>query len=142
MPMTLTDIGAKAILEKYFMSVSALGGDDFTIRLFVNDITPEDVDDVGVYVEANGGSYTPKQLLSTGFAVSIIDDIATAKYQPQIWIFSGPLDNNDTIYGYFITDDDNRLIFAERASFTYQPVENLDAYIVAPLFQLSKGTPT
>jgi hypothetical protein len=139
--LVLSDIGAEAMLKRYFKNVQPAGGVDLTLRLFVTDITPSDSDSASDYTEATGGGYAAKTLLSSNWTVDIYESIARAVYANQVFTFTGPLATNPSIYGCYVTDADGVLVFAEKAPSPYTPLVNDDFYIVVPSFKLSKGTP-
>lgn len=142
MALVLTDTGAIQILTKYFQNTLPAGGNNLTLKLFVNNITPGDTDTAGTYTEAAGGGYAVKTLTAANFSISAVSNIIQAAYTAQTFTFTGALTTNPTIYGYFVVDADGVLIYAEKASAAYTPANNGDAFTMTPVFQLSKGTPT
>jgi hypothetical protein len=142
MAMVLMDTGAEQILNSYFKKIEPSTGNNLTLKLFVNNITPADDDVVGDYTEAAGGGYAAKTLIAASFTVSDVSGIMQAAYAQQQFVFTGPLTTNPTIYGAYIVDADGVLICAELAPADYTPVSNGDLYAVTPTFKLSKGTPT
>lgn len=141
MSMVLMDTGATQIANSYFNKTNPTAGNDLTLKLFVNDITPADDDVVGDYTEATGGGYAAKTLTAASWTVSTVSDIVQAAYAQQDFVFTGALTTNHVIYGVYIVDADGVLICAEKAPATYTPANNGDLYAVTPVFQLSKGTP-
>ena len=142
MSLVLADVGADAILKTYFNNTRPAGGNNFTLRLFVNNITPADTDTAATYTEATGGGYAAITLTNGSFTVTVGNDPSDATYAQQTFTFTGALTTNPDIYGYYVTDADGVLIFAERrAAGTFTPAENGDTYKVTVAFQLSKGTP-
>ena len=142
MSLILSDAGALAKLNKDFNNISPAGGNDLTLKLFTNDITPSDLNVVGDFVEAAGGGYSAKTLASGSWTVASVAGIATATYEQQTFSFTKNLTNNVPIYGYFVVNADGLLIHSERAPAPYTPPLSGGIYIVVPLYQLSKGTPT
>lgn len=141
MALILTDSGAEIILKSYFKKTNAVNGTGLFLKLFSNDVTPTDVYTKSSFVESAGGGYAHKELLAANWTVSTVNNIAQAAYAQQIFAFTGPLSTNPNVYGYYIIDADDNLIYAERASFYYVPEAN-GGYAVTPVFQLSKGTPS
>jgi hypothetical protein len=142
MAMVLMDTGAEQILNSYFKKVEPTAGNNLTLKLFVNNITPSDDDVVGDYTEAAGGGYAAKTLSAASFTVSDAAGIMQAAYAQQQFVFTGPLTTNTDIYGAYIVDADGVLICAELAPAIYTPANSGDLYAVTPVFKLSKGTPT
>lgn len=140
MALVLTDAGATQILTSYFKKTQPAGGDNLTLKLFVNDITPADDDVVGDYMEAVGGGYAAKTLTAGSWSIAPNAGVIEASYAEQVWLFTGGLTTNTTIYGYYIVDADNVLIYAEKAAATFEPANNT-GYIVAPKMKLSWGNP-
>lgn len=141
MALILTDVGAEIILKSYFKKSNAVNGTDLLLKLFSNDFTPTDTSTQASFVESAGGGYAHKTLNAASWTVSTVNNIAQAAYAQQIYAFTGPLTTNPNVYGYYILDADDALIYAERASFYYVPEAN-GGYAVTPVFQLSKGTPS
>lgn len=143
MALTLADVGAVQILTSYLKKTQPAGGNDLTVKLFVNNITPTDADIAATYTEAAGGGYAAKILTAANWVTSVFSNIAQAAYVPQLtWTFTGALTANATIYGYYVVDADGVLIFAEKALTPFIPANNGDTLIFNPVIQLSKGTPT
>lgn len=139
MALVLTDLGADEILKTYFNNTRPTSGNDLTLRLFATNVTPAQT---GVtYIEAAGGGYAAITLTNGSWTVSAANDPSDAVYAVQTFTFTGPLTTNRTVYGYYITDADDTVIYAE--AFTpFEPVTSGDNIKITPKFQLSSGTPT
>ena len=137
MALVLSDVGAAAMLTDYFVS-----GGNLTLKLFTSNTTPADTDTSGTYTEAAGGGYAAKTLTAGSWTVAQVSGIATASYAQQSFVFTGGLTDDASVYGYYITNAAGVLIYAERASAAYTPVNDGDSYLVTLKFGLSKGTPT
>lgn len=137
--IVLSDTGALKILSAYFKR-EHVTGTDLTLKLFVNNRTPADTDIAASYVEAVGGGYAAKTLAVADCTVESVDGICHAVFPMQTFAFTGPLTTNTVVYGAYVVDADNNMIFAE-ASAAYTPAADGE-YDVLPKFQLSKGTPT
>lgn len=143
MALTLADVGADCVLKTYFNNTRPAGGNNFTLKLFTNNVTPADTDTAATYTEATGGGYAAITLTNGSFTVTVGNDPSDAVYAQQTFTFTGALTGNPAIYGYFVVDADGILQWAEaRAAGTFTPANNGDTYKVTPKFQLSKGTPT
>ena len=141
MAMVLADVGAAKVLEAYFNN-SWPTSKDLTLKLFVNDVTPDDTYVAGDLTEAADGGYAAKTLTNGSWTVSKVSNIEQAAYAQQTWTFTGALNGGATVYGWYIVDDDGTLIFAERNSVSFTPAVSGDTIKVTPTIQLSKGTPT
>jgi hypothetical protein len=142
MALILTDVGAQQILKKYFKNQSPAGGNNLRLKLFTNDITVSDGTVTTDLTEATGGGYAEATLATTDGTISVVSGIAQIAYPQSQFVFTGALTSAPTIYGYYIVDADNNLIFVERAPVGYTPLSNGDMYAVTPIIQLSKGVPS
>jgi hypothetical protein len=144
MALVLADVGADQILKSYFNKTQPAGGNNLTLRLFVNNVTPNATggDTAATYTEAAGGGYAAVTLTAGSWTVTPANDPSDAIYAQQTFTFTGPLTTNTTIYGYYVTDGDGVLIFSERAGSSFQPANNGDTYKITPKFQMSYGTPS
>lgn len=103
------NVGAARMLEKALNA-----GNNITLKLYANNVTPAESDTAGVYTEVSGGGYASKTLTAGSWTVSGAADPATASYVAQVWTFSGAI---ASIYGYFMIDASSGvLIAAERFS--------------------------
>lgn len=139
--MVLMSEGAVQIANSYFKKTNPAAGNDLTLKLFVNDITPADDDVIGGYTEASGGGYSAKTLTASSFTVSTADGIVQASYARQSFVFTGALDTNSAIRGAYVVDADDVLICAEKAPAEYSPDDGGDIYAVDVVIQIG-GTPT
>jgi len=138
MALVLTDLGADEILKTYFNNTHPAGGNNLTLRLFVTNVTPAQT---GVtYVEATGGGYAAITLTNGSWTITPANDPSDAVYVQQTFTFTGPLTTNGTVYGYYITDADDTIIYAEAIT-PFEPLSNGDNIKITPKFQLSSGTP-
>lgn len=142
MSLILSDTGALAMVSRYFKNTHPVGGDNLTLKLFTNDVTPDDASTAATFTVAAGGGYASTLLLPDSFATATVGGIAQASHPRQTFIFTGALTGNQIIYGYFVVDADGVLVWAERAAAPFTPTLNNDRYMVDPIFKLSKGTPT
>lgn len=142
MALVLADVGADTILNAFFNDTRPAGGTDLTLKLFCNDVTPADTDTAGTYTEASGGGYAAKTLTNGSWTVASANDPSDAVYAQQMFTFTGALDTNPTIYGYYVVDADGVLVWAEAIAATFTPATNGDELKITPKFQMSKGTPS
>ena len=139
MALVLTDLGADEILKTYFNNTRPAGGNNLTLRLFCNDVTPAQT---GIsYTEATGGGYAAKTLTNGSWTVATANDPSDAVYAEQTFTFTGALTTNTTVYGYYVTDADNTVLWAETLTAAFTPANNGDNIKITPKFQLSSGTP-
>ncbi len=138
MSLVLTDVGADAILEAYFNDTWPAGGINLTLRLFVTDVTPSQSGDT--LIEATGGGYAAIELTNGSWVITPANDPSDAIYAQQTFTFTGALTTNTTVYGYYITDADDVVIYAEAIT-PFSPVSSGDNIKITPKFEMSSGTP-
>lgn len=144
MALTLADVGADCFLKIIFNNTRPGGGNNLTLRLFVNNVTPADTDTAATYTEATGGGYVTKTLTNGSWTVTPANDHSDAVYAQQTFTFTftGALTTNPNVYGYYVTDADGVLQWAEKLAAAFTPANNGDQLNITPKFQMSKGTPT
>lgn len=85
---------------------------DLTLKLFINNITPVDGNVVGDFTEMSTLGYALKTLtMATWGAASTIGARASIAYPQQTWTFTAGA--AVTVYGYYIVDSANVVVFAE-----------------------------
>lgn len=137
--LVLTDLGADEILKTFFNNSRPAGGNNLTLKLFVNDVTPAQT---GIsYTEAAGGGYAAKTLTNGSWTVTPANDPSDAIYAQQVFTFTGALTTNPTIYGYYVEDADGTILWAERLTASFTPANSGDHVDITPKFQMSSGTP-
>lgn len=137
--LILTDVGADEILKTYFNNVRPAGGNNLTMRLFVNDVHPAQTGTS--YTEALGGGYAAKTLTLGLWTVDPANDPSEAAYAQQVYTFTGSLTTNQTIYGYYVTNAEGTVVWAERLTAPFTPANDGDHLDITPKFQMSSGTP-
>lgn len=138
--LVLTDLGADEILKTYFNNVRPAGGNNLALRLFVNNVTPAQT---GVsYTEATGGGYAAKTITNGSWAITPGNDPSDAVYGQQVFTFTGALTTNTTVYGYYVTDADGTVLWAELLTAPFTPANDGDHVDITPKFQMSSGVPT
>jgi hypothetical protein len=141
MSLVVADIGADEILKTYFNNTRPAGGNNLTLKLYTNNLTPLDTHTAASFTEASGGGYAAKTLTNGSWTVTPANDPSDAVYAQQTFTFTGALSGNPTVYGYYVVDADNNLIYAELLTAPFTPANNGDNIKITPKFQLSKGTP-
>ncbi len=117
--------------------VNAFLAPALTIRLYGNNKTPADGDVAANYTEITGGNYVNSPLIFANWnIVAGAPTVATYNAVKQ-WLFNGPVNPPNTIYGYYVTrDSDGKLMWAERfpsANVPFEPV-NGSKIVVLPRF--------
>jgi hypothetical protein len=126
------DTGSTLILKSFLNKVNATGGNNLTLKLFTNNVTPATTTVVGDLTEAAGGGYGAITLTAGSWTVSTSSTPRQATYAQQTFTFTGALTGAATIYGYYIIDADGVLVYAEKAGSTFAPATNGDTYKVTP----------
>jgi hypothetical protein len=142
MALVLADVGAAQALKAYFNNAWAAGGKNLTLKLFATNVTPTDASTAASFTEAAGGGYAAKTLTNGSWTESNVGGIEQVAYAQQTFTFTGTLTTNPNIYGYYVVDADNVLIFAETLTAMFTPANNGDTLSITPKFQMSKGTPS
>lgn len=142
MALVVQDVGCDRFLKIMLNDDWPTGGKDLTLKLYTNNYSPLDTSSAANFTEAVGGDYAPKTLTCGSWTITPADDPSDAVYADQTFEFSGELDANATIYGYFIVDADGVIRWAEKLGTPFTPANNGDNLVVTPKMVLSKGTPT
>jgi len=131
MTITVPNLGEAEVLNKFLNQT-------LTLKLFSNDITPSDTDAVGDYTECAGGGYVSKSL-TFGNWVVVAGDPAQATYPVQSFNFTGPTDAPSVLYGYYVVDASNVLLWSERFAAGVVPFTPVNGTLiqVTPVFDVS-----
>jgi hypothetical protein len=129
MPLLVPNVGEVRMLELILSS-------SFTLRLYKNDKTPDESDTFGSYVEADFAGYTSMSL--NGGSWTITSGEPTSASYPQQSFTSSITQTPQSIYGYYVVDSSNILMWAERFSNGPYNVVNADDVIkLTPKIELS-----
>jgi hypothetical protein len=131
--------GSKAIILAN--AVNKTAPQNLTLRLFRNNITPADGDNVNAsgYTEATFTGYTSIALTGASWAITTAEP-SIASYAQQT--FTSTADQTAQLqYGYYVTRADGSLMFAERFSDgPYSIASNGQTVKVTPNFSLTDVT--
>ena len=106
MAMLFPSVGKKRVLEKFLKDTE----NALTLRLYSNDVTPGNTDVAGTYTEVSGGGYAAVALASGDWTISNATPSVASGAQKS-FAFTGAAGN---VYGYYVTDADGTLVFADR----------------------------
>lgn len=108
------------------------------IKLYKNDITPDETSELADFTEANFSGYAEQTLVPDGTA-AIVDGKAQQSFDDAVFSHDGGATPND-IFGYFVVDStETDLLWAERyasapatlngsgQTYTVEPVLTLDS---------------
>ena len=74
---------------------------DVVLRLYTNNRTPAEGDDISSYTESTGTGYSAITLTGASWTVATAAGTTTAEYAQQTFTYTGAEAN---IYGYYVTD--------------------------------------
>ncbi len=107
-----------------------------TLRLFSNNHTPAAGDTNASYTEVSGGGYAAFAFTAARWSITSADP-SVATYASHSFTFTGVIGGSGNVYGYYITDNNNKVIAGQRLdSPPYTPAVNGDSVVVNPLIDL------
>jgi hypothetical protein len=129
MPLVIPDAGEIRLLQ------IMLGAGDLTLKLYTNDFSPTITSVIGDFTEMTGMGYTSKTLGSGGWTVTTVSNVGSASAASQVWTFTagGPT----TIYGYFVVDASNNLLWGERFGVSVTVQLGGDSLTIVPKLTLA-----
>lgn len=131
MSLVLSNVGELELLDK-MLKDALFDDEDYILKLFTNDVTPNQSSVVGTFVEANFTGYSTKTLTRAGWsAASTIANKAQSNYPQQSWTCGS---TGNTVYGYYlIGSNSNVLLWAERFD-SPRVLVNTDVLNITPVF--------
>lgn len=99
MALLVPDVGEVRLLS---YAVNKLTPENFTLKLYQNNITPGESDVAGTYTEATFTGYAATTLTGANFTVSTVTGTTTATYSPNQVFTSTANQTTQLIYGYFV----------------------------------------
>jgi len=131
MPLVIANVGELELLDK--MLKDALTVDEnYTLKLFTNNVTPDQASIASTFTEATFTGYSAKALTRTAWsAATTVSNKAQSSYSQQSWTCGA---TGDTIYGYYvIAATSTVLLWAEKFD-SPRIVANTDVFNVTPVF--------
>lgn len=114
-------------------------GTPLTLRLFSNNHTPALGDTIANYTEVAGGGYAAFALTGASWTVTGATP-SVASYAAHSFAFTGATTAPGTIYGYYITDVNSKVIVAQLLdSPPFTPASNGDSVTVTPQITLANA---
>jgi hypothetical protein len=111
-----------------------------TLRLFSNNHTPANTDTSASYTEVSGGGYAAFALTAANWVVTN-GSPTSAAYPVHSFAFTGVIGGSGNVYGYYITDANNKVIVAQLLnSPPFTPLVNGDQVLVTPTITLASVT--
>lgn len=125
MPLVVPDKGELLILE-YLVNIHRDNTEHTVLHLYVNDVDPEDNShgssgedfSTGTFTEASASGYSAITLTGAGWTTTQVAGVSTAIYNTGV-TFSFTV--GEDLYGYYITDTNNDIMWAEK--FPAAPVQ-------------------
>lgn len=120
MSLLVPDVGEVQALTKWL-------NQNLTLKLYSNNKTPAEGDTAASYTVVSGGGYANKTLAFANWTIGTTAGTTSAQYTVQDFNFTGVTVAPGTVYGYYIVDGSNNLLWAERfseASLPFSPVAN------------------
>ncbi len=118
-----------------------------TLKLYVNDVTPDRNSTDATFTEASGGGYAQKELNRASWSFSTnVNKFGEATQPLQGFSFTGPLTGNATIFGWFLVkrfstgESTGGLLAARRLIVPFSPAnngDNIGVSLILELFSLS-----
>lgn len=125
---------------KEYLDATKSYRNSLTLRLFTNDHTPADNDVAEDYTEATFAGYSSITPLNWSDAVWDDVDAAISVEQVRGWVVTAPSPGQQ-VYGYYLTDPDGFLVYAERAIGAPTAMSTVGvAYVVYPRVTLKNET--
>lgn len=111
MALVCPDVWGEILLLQYI--VGMVNADNPVLHLYANDIIPSDSTIQTELTEVpNSTGYRPITLLSANWTTVQSAGVTTAVYSEQTFTFT----TDATAYGYYVTDQSNKLLWLERFS--------------------------
>jgi len=131
-------VGEDRILRRALGDITPVSF-NLTLKLFVNDYTPVDGSVNGSFTEMSTQGYAAKTLTAASWTVAQNGATkAEATYAQQTWTFDGT-GGATVIYGYYIVDENDVVLMAERFASSYTATNNGDILRITPTHTLSKA---
>jgi len=120
MSLLVPDVGEVAALQKWL-------NQNLTLKLYSNNKIPAEADTAASYTEVTGGGYANKTLV---FGTWSIAATGIATYTAQDFSFTGVTGAPGTVYGYYIVDGSNVLLWAERFPASVLPFSPVNGSLI------------
>lgn len=129
--LVLSNVGELELLDKMLKDALAVD-ENYTLKLFTNNVIPDQSSVAGTFTEATFSGYVAKTLVRSGWsAATTVSNKAQSSYSQQSWTCGL---TGDTIYGYYVIGETSTvLLWAERFA-SPRIVANTDILNVIPVF--------
>ena len=100
MALLVNNIGEREMLARILGSHIVGNGDTLFLRLYSNNLTPDEGDSIGLYTESTGTGYSAIALNGDSWTIATGGgDTSYATYAEQTFTYTSA----DTLYGYYLT---------------------------------------
>jgi hypothetical protein len=133
----LVPSASEATLENFMLGVTTPGNQN--LKLFVNNVTPDDTFVAASLTEMSTLGYAQKVLTKTSWVTTpgATGFPASSAYATQTWTFTGG--TAVTVYGYYYTDVTSGLLLAVELFASPKIVQNTgDQIIITPTITFSR----
>lgn len=123
---------SEVVMLRYILNIE--NPENLIMKLFVNDVVPNEGTTEASFVEASGNGYTEQNLLPGNWGI-VAGDPSVAEHSELTWTFTGPL---GLVYGYYVVRDaSDDLLWAERfTNGPYNVQQNGDQIKITPRLTL------
>ncbi len=105
---------SEAIMLQYITNNDA--PENLIIRLYSNNIVPDEISVVGTFTEVTGGGYAQQNLLAGSWTITT-GAPSQAEHTEITWTFTGATGDGGNVFGYYIIRaSGGELMWAERFS--------------------------
>lgn len=111
MALLVPDVGEQEMLNRILNKSTSIA--DVVLHLYTNNKTPAEGDVVGDYTESTGTGYGSITLSNADWTVTTTTGTTTAEHTQVTFTYTGA---EPEIYGYYVTDGNSNLLWAERFS--------------------------
>lgn len=129
--LVVSNVGELELLDKMLKDELAVD-ENYTMKLFTNNVTPNQLSVTGTFVEATFTGYSAKTLSRACWSAAVtVSNKAQSTYDQQSWTCGA---TGQTIYGYYvIATNSSTLLWAEAFS-TPRTLFNTDVLNITPVF--------
>lgn len=134
MPLVVPNAGEVELLDKLLKDALTVD-ENYTLKLYNNNVTPDQTSVVGTFTEATFTGYSAKTLTRTGWtASSTVSNKAQSSYAQQSWTCGA---TGETVYGYYVLGATSGVcLWAEKFA-SPRILANTDVLNLTPVFTLN-----
>lgn len=100
---------SEVIMLQYILNIQ--NPENLVMRLYANNIVPDEGSTLATFIEASGGGYNSINLVSGSWSI-IAGSPSQAEHTELVWTFTGSV---GPVYGYYVTrSSGGELMWAER----------------------------